>query len=96
MTVSYLGEDIGQFRMHFSTQGSPGHVDKCVPVNLLLNFDLLEDFTEFEPTFIAQQTEREAIEAAERDAKKKAAAAAKAAAKAAAEAAAPTPPAEEA
>ena len=52
------------------------------------NFDLLEEFTDFEPTFIAQQTEREAAEAAAKAAKKKAAAAAKAAAKAAAEAAA--------
>jgi formate hydrogenlyase subunit 6/NADH:ubiquinone oxidoreductase subunit I len=50
------------------------------------DFDLLEGFTEFEPTFVAQQTERETIEAAQREAKKKAAAAAKAAAKAAAEA----------
>ena len=64
------------------------------------NFDLLEEFTEFEPTFIAQQKEREAVEAAAREAKKKAAKAAKeaaAAAKAAAEAAsAPETPAEEA
>ncbi|MGB0588228.1 MAG: NuoI/complex I 23 kDa subunit family protein [Myxococcota bacterium] len=64
------------------------------------NFDLLEEFTEFEPTFIAQQKEREAVEAAAREAKKKAAKAAKeaaAAAKAAAEAAsASETPAEEA
>ena len=57
------------------------------------NFDLLEDFRGFEPTFIEQQLAREEAEAAKKAAKKAAAAAAKAAkkaAEAAAEAANPT------
>jgi NADH-quinone oxidoreductase subunit I len=56
------------------------------------NFDLLEEFRDFEPTFVEQQLAREEAEAAAKAAKKAAAAAAKAAAKAEA----PTPPTEEA
>jgi len=44
------------------------------------NFDLLEEFRDFEPTFIAEQLVREEAEAAAKAAKKAAAAAAKAAA----------------
>lgn len=46
------------------------------------NMDLLEDYRDFEPTFIEQQREREEKEAAEKAAKKAAAAKAKAAAEA--------------
>lgn len=60
------------------------------------NFDLLEDFREYEPTFITEQLVREEAEAAQKAAKKAAAAAAKAAQKAAEPPADSAPPTEEA